>query len=64
MKLKPCEWAEIFGHEIIDPDGWRGSAGAGFDEPLTFDDFVSRFIESTVHCVDHARLKKLRKFLA
>jgi len=62
MKLKPSEWAEIFGHEIVDPDGWRG-AKKDIAEPLTLEGFIPLFNESTVRCVDYKRIPMLRKFI-
>lgn len=46
-KLTPKKWCEIFGEEIIDPDGWRGKYYAPYDEKICFEEFCMRWAIST-----------------
>lgn len=47
----PEQWAHLDGIVIHDPDGWRGSARLpikDFNEPITYDEYIVRKMESTV----------------
>jgi hypothetical protein len=43
----PAEWADEFGYEILDPDGWRID-GKSFEEPVDVREFGWRWAISTV----------------
>lgn len=43
----PEQWADEVGITILDPDGWRID-GKDFEEPITFEDFEHRLVNSTI----------------
>lgn len=47
LEMHPDFWSAMYGVRILDPDGWRRD-GKDFDEPLTFDEWRDRMLESTV----------------
>lgn len=62
-RLTPSEWCEIFGVEMIDPDGWR-DAGISYDFPLTAREFFMFFNESTARIADLKLWQAWKKFFA
>jgi hypothetical protein len=55
-RLLPEQWCDIFGVQVIDPDGWRGTFPS-WDTPITRDMFVSRYRTSTVRIVDFEKYR-------
>jgi hypothetical protein len=47
LEFTPEVWNSMYGVRIMDPDGWRRD-GKDYDEPLTFDDWHDRMLDSTV----------------
>lgn len=48
----PEQWCEQTGVYVLDPDGWRGENSIGWNVPIPWDMFLSRFNASTVRIVD------------
>ena len=50
--LLPEEWAEIYGIEILDPDGWdRKNFKQDWARPLTEGAFSTKMMQSTIRQV-------------
>lgn len=49
------EWLVEFDVAIVDPDGWRGPGGVGYDVPIDRDEFLRRLSMSTVDYGRRAR---------
>ncbi len=62
IKRTPEEWAALIGVKILDPDGWRGSGGADFKAPCTWDQFLPRLNISTIMAVGKNRLADIPEF--
>ena len=45
---RPEEWAYLVGFTIHDPDGWRGSGGRPFADPITAKEFDERAWSCTI----------------
>lgn len=44
----PEEWGELYGVDIMDPDGWRSADAPAWTEPITLADFYERALRCTV----------------
>lgn len=44
----PEEWGELYGVDIMDPDGWRSADAPAWTEPITLADFYKRARRCTV----------------
>lgn len=44
----PKEWGELYGVDILDPDGWRSADAPPWTEPITLADFYDRARRCTV----------------
>lgn len=62
--LTPAEWCVLFGVEVVDPDGWRGTDGPAWEHPITLEGFAKRFVCSTVRILNSQKYQALRAFLA
>ena len=47
-ELRPAaEWCEVYGVEVLDPDGWRHDR-TPWDAPITSESFLERAMVSTI----------------
>ena len=67
-KLKtPGAWCAELGYEVLDPDGWRGSEGRPWTDPITRAEFEERLVTCTQRKVppkkadDRAEMQERRK---
>lgn len=65
MKQKNSnQWAEFFGFEIVDADGWgRDGNHYPLDKPISCEDFINRAVESTIFPTDRDRYKVFESLL-
>ena len=57
-RMTPTEWCNVFGVEVIDPDGWRHGYQPDWNTRITRDMFISRFMESTTRIVNGEKYAK------
>ena len=62
-RLTPTEWSDLFGVEVIDPDGWRGAMKPDWNTPITRDMFKTRYQMSTCRVVDKKKYAQWQHFL-
>lgn len=48
----PDEWCKLLGYEVMDPDGWRGSNGRPWTDPISQAEFEARIVTCTLRRVD------------
>jgi hypothetical protein len=48
----PDEWCKLLGYEVMDPDGWRGSNGRPWMDPISQAEFEARIVTCTLRRVD------------
>lgn len=59
-RMTPKQWSELFGVEVIDPDGWRNGSNITWLTPITQDMFIARYNASTVRVIDRERHQQWR----
>jgi hypothetical protein len=47
-ELEPERWAALLGIKIIDTDGWRGTKGRSFEDPIGLTEFMQRVFQCTI----------------
>lgn len=55
----PSEWGEIFGIQVLDPDGWRHD-GKPWDDPIDVAEYRRRVWPSTVRVTEPAGWDRLQ----
>lgn len=60
-KHTPLFWANLFGIEFVDIDGWEGSWH--FSQPVDITEFLTRTCSSCIHPFDFERYKLLNEMI-
>ena len=61
----PTEWAEFFGIEIVDPDGWRDNGISGnFDKTIDLMGFINKMNISTIQIVNNDKYHNILGFIS
>lgn len=59
IELLPETWCTVYDVQVLDPDGWRGANHKPWSAPITLEEFVERFNESTAR--GHDKLPEVRE---
>lgn len=60
VRFKPTKWCDMFGVQVVDPDGWRHGHKPDWNTAITRDMFIERYNMSTTRIVDREKYRRWR----